>query len=83
MAKQQGLAGLFEPPHDILFTGSFDEAKEAAQGQNRWLVTIPCPCPCLRVRIPTPHDAPGQAPVAMSACPKVRGGLCKLLRYSS
>ncbi|CAL5225007.1 g7785 [Coccomyxa viridis] len=37
-AKQQGLARLFEPPHDILFTGSFEEAKEAAQSQNRWLL---------------------------------------------
>ena len=37
-ARQQGLAGLFEPPHDILFPGSFEEAKEAAQGQSRWLV---------------------------------------------
>ena len=36
--QPQGLAGLFEPPHDILFQGSFDEAKEAAQGQSRWLV---------------------------------------------
>ncbi len=38
LAKQQGLAGLFEPPHDILFKDSFEEAKEAAQGQSRWLV---------------------------------------------
>ncbi|CAL5224689.1 g7413 [Coccomyxa viridis] len=37
-AGQQGLAGLFEPPHDILFTGSFEQAKEAAQGQERWLL---------------------------------------------
>ena len=36
--QPQGLAGLFEPPHDILFQGTFDEAKEAAQGQSRWLV---------------------------------------------
>ena len=39
-AGQQGLAGLFEPPHDILFKGSFEEAKEAAQGQERWLVIL-------------------------------------------
>ncbi len=39
-AGQQGLAGLFEPPHDILFTGSFEQAKEAAQGQERWLVIL-------------------------------------------
>ncbi len=37
-SQPQGLAGLFEPPHDILFQGSFDEAKDAAQGQSRWLV---------------------------------------------
>lgn len=37
-SQGQGLAGLFEPPHDILFQGTFDEAKEAAQVQTRWLV---------------------------------------------
>ncbi len=53
-AGQQGLAGLFEPPHDILFKGSFEEAKEAAQGQERWLVILSsfmplCQTPCTPV----------------------------------
>jgi len=37
--KQAGLAGLFEPPHDIMFTGTFEEAKNAATEQSRWLVS--------------------------------------------
>ncbi|PSC74669.1 UBX domain-containing 2 isoform X1 [Micractinium conductrix] len=33
-----GLAAMFEPPRDMLFHGTFDEAKAHAQEQGRWLI---------------------------------------------
>ncbi|BDA49565.1 UBX domain-containing protein 7 [Coccomyxa sp. Obi] len=36
--NQPGLAGLFEPPHEIMFKGTFEEAKAAALDQSRWLL---------------------------------------------
>ena len=38
--NQPGLAGLFEPPHEIMFKGTFEEAKAAALDQSRWLVIL-------------------------------------------
>ena len=34
----QRLASMFEPPRELLFVGSFDEAKQQALEQQRWLV---------------------------------------------
>jgi hypothetical protein len=30
---------MFEPPREMLFHGSFEEAKQQAQEQGRWLVS--------------------------------------------
>ena len=38
-AGGDNLASMFEPPRDILFMGSFEEAKEYAVSQERWLVS--------------------------------------------
>jgi hypothetical protein len=38
--KPEGLASLFEPPHDLIFNGNFEEAKQAALGQNKWLARL-------------------------------------------
>jgi hypothetical protein len=32
------LASMFAPPRDIMFNGTFEDAKAAALGQRRWLV---------------------------------------------
>ena len=40
-----GLAAMFEPPREMLFHGSFEEAKQQAQEQGRWLVST-CPALC-------------------------------------
>ncbi|KAK9824915.1 hypothetical protein WJX74_005836 [Apatococcus lobatus] len=37
-APQQGLAGLFAPPHKLMFRGSFQEAVEAAERSSQWLL---------------------------------------------
>ncbi|KAK9817646.1 hypothetical protein WJX72_000123 [[Myrmecia] bisecta] len=34
----QGLAGLFEPPRDIMFSGDFDQAKALAVDKGQWLL---------------------------------------------
>ncbi|KAI8918699.1 hypothetical protein BC831DRAFT_482896 [Entophlyctis helioformis] len=40
-SRQDRLARLFRPPLDIMFTGNFDEARELARSQSKWLmVTI-------------------------------------------
>lgn len=39
-SNQPGLAGLFEPPHDLMFKGTLEEAKAAALEQSRWLVSL-------------------------------------------
>ncbi|CAI5517515.1 unnamed protein product [Closterium sp. Naga37s-1] len=37
-ARQASLASLFEPPYDILFAGSFDQAKQRAGAEGKWLL---------------------------------------------
>ncbi|KAI8977203.1 hypothetical protein BDF20DRAFT_873538 [Mycotypha africana] len=37
-AKARRLADLFRPPFDIMFRGSFEEAKEDAKEKNKWLM---------------------------------------------
>ncbi|KAL9540332.1 hypothetical protein MBANPS3_009745 [Mucor bainieri] len=37
-AKARRLADLFRPPFDIMFRGTFEEAREAAKEKNRWLM---------------------------------------------
>lgn len=42
LSRAQGnnqLASMFEPPRDILFVGGFEEAKQFAASQERWLVS--------------------------------------------
>ncbi len=34
----QGLSALFEPPRDLIYPGTADDAKAAAESQGRWLV---------------------------------------------
>ncbi|GJP31352.1 hypothetical protein CLOM_g11994 [Closterium sp. NIES-68] len=36
--RQASLASLFEPPYDILFAGSFDQAKQRAGAEGKWLL---------------------------------------------
>ncbi|CAO0799282.1 unnamed protein product [Mucor circinelloides] len=37
-AKARRLADLFRPPFDMMFRGTFEEAREAAKEKNRWLM---------------------------------------------
>jgi thioredoxin-related protein len=37
-SKQKTLAELFKPPTDIMFQGTFQEARVAGQMQNKWLL---------------------------------------------
>ncbi|KAK9864734.1 hypothetical protein WJX84_008079 [Apatococcus fuscideae] len=37
-SSQQGLAGLFAPPHKLMFKGSFQEALESAETARQWLL---------------------------------------------
>ncbi|KAI7905641.1 uncharacterized protein BX663DRAFT_500450 [Cokeromyces recurvatus] len=37
-AKAKRLADLFRPPFDIMFRGSFEEARETAKEKNKWLM---------------------------------------------
>lgn len=36
--RQQRLADLFRPPHEIMFPGTFEMARRRARDQNRWLL---------------------------------------------
>ena len=38
MSSVQGLAGLFQAPADLLYQGTFDEARNEAQEKQQWLV---------------------------------------------
>ena len=38
MSLVQGLAGLFQAPADLLYQGTFDEARNEAQEKQQWLV---------------------------------------------
>eukprot|EP00890_Picochlorum_soloecismus_P000746 jgi/Picsp_1/1672/NSC_05146-R1_ubx domain-containing protein len=46
---REGLASMFDPPQEILFQGSFEEAKEKAVADRRWLV--------LNVQSPSSFDS--------------------------
>lgn len=37
-SRQQRLADLFRPPHEIMFPGTFEMARRRAREQNRWLL---------------------------------------------
>lgn len=37
-SSNHNLASLYRPPFDLMFHGSFEKAKEAANGQDRWLL---------------------------------------------
>ena len=37
----QGLASLFKAPAELLFHGSFEEAKAKAMEEGKWLVSTP------------------------------------------
>ena len=39
MSSVQGLAGLFQAPADLLYQGTFDEARNEAQEKQQWLVS--------------------------------------------
>jgi hypothetical protein len=66
-----GLASLYEPPRDILFTGSFEDAKHEAAGSGRWLVRAaphePAPPPCLLLFPCCAPAAPASRPISTTA----------------
>lgn len=41
--SMQGLASLFKAPAELLFHGSFDEAKAKALEDGKWLVSLELP----------------------------------------